>query len=395
MSASNRHPLAALRVDHIGSFLRPKSLKQAFRNFALGRLSKAELEHAQNEAIKTVIARQQTAGLPVVSDGEYRRLNWQVSFSEVSGWDLWAGSWEGFLASSDLLLPGETPLSKGEDAVVSFRTPATARLKMVESFPMREYQYAASVAASGAASVAASVAAAPVKAMIIGPDRVARMCNIDHSKSIYPSAAEFLDDVVAIQRQMVIDLVAAGCPYVQLDEPSYTGYVDPPTLARITARGEDPMANLDRAIDADNAVIAGLQGKATFAVHICRGNRASMWHREGSYDPIADRLFNQLAFDRLLLEYDTSRAGGFEPLRYVPKGKMVVLGLITTKSGAIETVEALRRRIDEAAKFIALDQLAISLQCGFASGIAGNFLSEDQQWRKIDVMMEVARRTWG
>jgi 5-methyltetrahydropteroyltriglutamate--homocysteine methyltransferase len=194
---------------------------------------------------------------------------------------------------------------------------------------------------------------------------------------------------------MVDELIAAGCGYVQLDEPSYTGYVDRMTLQRIKSRGEEPMTNLARAVRASNAVITGHQGKATFGIHICRGNRASMWHREGTYDGIAEELFTTLTFDRLLLEYDTERAGGFEPLRFVPKGKIVVLGLITTKTGTVETVDGLRRRIDEAARFIDIEQLAVSPQCGFASGIAGNVLTEDDQWRKLDVMLETARRVWG
>jgi 5-methyltetrahydropteroyltriglutamate--homocysteine methyltransferase len=194
---------------------------------------------------------------------------------------------------------------------------------------------------------------------------------------------------------MVVELVEAGCDYVQIDEPSYTGYVDPPTLERMRARGEDPLRNLRQAIAADNAVIDGLRGKATFGLHVCRGNRASMWHREGSYDAIAEALFGGLQYDRLLLEYDTERAGGFEPLRFVPKGRVAVLGLITTKAGRIETVDELSRRIDAASRFLPLEQLALSPQCGFASGIGGNLLAEDAQWAKLDVMRETARRVWG
>jgi 5-methyltetrahydropteroyltriglutamate--homocysteine methyltransferase len=172
--------------------------------------------------------------------------------------------------------------------------------------------------------------------------------------------------------------------------------VDPATLARMTERGEDPLRNLRRAVEADNAVIAGLGGRAVTGLHICRGNRASMWHREGSYDAIAEVVLGGLRFDRLLLEYDSDRAGGFEPLRFLPKGgPMVVLGLITTKSGAVETEEALLRRLEEAGRFVDLDQVALSPQCGFASGIAGNMLSESEQWRKIEVMQAVARRVWG
>ncbi len=386
MAGSDRHPLARMRVDQVGSLLRPESLKAAFRAFGAGQITREALETSQDEAVRAVIARQERAGLPIVTDGEFRRLNWQVSFSEVDGWDLWSGSWKGFLANPDLLMSGEKPLSRGEDAVVSFRTPATRRLELKKSFPLREYHFAA------------SVAYAPVKAMIMGPDRVAQMCDIDASRPAYADADAFLSDVIRIQRTMVRELVEAGCPYVQLDEPSYTGYVDAATLERLRARGEDPLANLERAIAADNAVVRELRGRAVSAVHICRGNRASMWHREGSYDSIAEALFGGLRFDRLLLEYDTERAGGFEPLRFVPRGvdgPTVVLGLITTKSGRVETDAELIARIEEAAHYVPLDQLAISPQCGFASGIGGNFLSEDEQWRKLDAMMRVARTVWG
>ena len=229
----------------------------------------------------------------------------------------------------------------------------------------------------------------------MGPDRVSQMCDLPASKPVYDSADAFLADVVAVQSRMVGELVEAGCPYVQLDEPSYTGYVDRATLERMRARGEDPMANLRRAIAASNAVIAGHAGKAVFGIHICRGNRASMWHREGTYDGIAEELFSTLRFDRLLLEYDTARAGGFEPLRFVPKGAIgqapiVVLGLVTTKTGEVETVDALLRRIEEASRFIDVGQLALSPQCGFASGLSGNDLSHDQQWRKLEVILETA-----
>ena len=374
--------MSTSRVDHVGSLLRPEALKQAFLRHAAGQADAEALKAAQDAAIREVIFAQQRHGLPVVTDGEFRRLNWQVSFSEVEGWDLWAGSWRNFLQNPENRGAHERPLTKGDDAVVSFRAPATARLRLLRSFPMEEYRFAR------------SVATAPVKVTLMGPDRVAQMCDLERSRAVYADADVFLGDVVRIQRQMVEELVGAGCNYVQLDEPSYTGYVDPPTLERMRASGADPLKNLDRAIAADNAVIAGCKGRATFGVHICRGNRASMWHREGTYDAIAERLFGGLAFDRLLLEYDTERAGGFEPLRFVPKGKIVVLGLITTKTGRVETVDELARRIGEASRFVPLDQLALSPQCGFASGIAGNLLTEDEQWRKLDVMLETARKVW-
>ena len=350
---------------------------------ATNQMTREELNAAQNEAIRVLIAKEEAHGLPVVTDGEYRRLNWQVSFSEVAGWDMWNTSWLNFRQNPGNIAPSEAPGHKGEDAVLSFKTPVTENLRLLRSFPLDEYRFAASVAKR------------PVKIPLMGPDRVCQMCDIDGSKGLYPDSDAFLADVVAIQREMVGQLIDAGCQQVQLDEPSYTGYVDAPTLERLRSRGEDPMKNLDRAIAADNAVIAGYKGKATFSLHICRGNRASMWHREGKYDPIAERLFGTLKFDRLLLEYDTERAGGFEPLRYVPKGVIVVLGLITTKNGRVETVDELKRRIEDASRFIDVDQLALSPQCGFASGIAGNMLTEDEQWAKLEVMLETARQVWG
>jgi 5-methyltetrahydropteroyltriglutamate--homocysteine methyltransferase len=366
----------AMRVDHVGSLLRPRALKVAFQQFAVRAITDHALKAAQDGAIQAAVRRQEALGLPVVTDGEFRRLNWQVSFSEVEGWDMWGTSWDNFRRHPENRAPGETPLSRGEDAVLSFRTPVTKRLFLKKNFPLDEFWF---------------VKSEKTKITLMGPDRVTQMSDPGTS---YEGSDALLADVVRIQREMVGQLVDAGCRYVQLDEPSYTGYVDPATLERMRARGEEPLKLLDRAIAADNKVIEGFRGKATFGLHICRGNRASMWHREGSYDAIAEKLFNGLRFDRLLLEYDSERAGGFEPLRFVPKGVIVVLGLITTKVGVVETADNLIRRIEAAARFIPLEQLALSPQCGFASGIAGNLLTEAEQWRKLEVILEVARRVW-
>lgn len=379
----NTNPLRNMRVDQVGSFLRPEDLKAAFLRHAKGVLDADGLRAAQDEAIRALLAKQAAVGLPFVTDGEYRRLNWQVSFSEVEGWDLWPGTWKSFLAAPENIYAGETPGAKGEDAVLSFQTPATGKLALRRSFPLEELRFVT------------AHTALPAKITLMGPDRVAQMCDIAGSAPHYADRDAFLADVVGIQRAMVEEMAAAGCAYLQLDEPSFTGYVDPATLARMQERGENPLANLERAIAADNAVIAGLPAHVVTGLHICRGNRASMWHREGKYDAIAEAVFGGLRFDRLLLEYDTERAGGFEPLRFVPKGVTVVLGLITTKSGTVETVDELLRRIEEASRFLAADQLALSPQCGFASGIGGNALSETAQWRKVEVMLETARRAWG
>jgi 5-methyltetrahydropteroyltriglutamate--homocysteine methyltransferase len=234
----------------------------------------------------------------------------------------------------------------------------------------------------------------PVKVTLISVDRISQCYDSENSRSVYSTLEEFLTDVVAVERQMISQLDGAGCRYVGIDGPGYTAYVDPDSLAAMGARGEDPISNLERSIKADNEVIARFPG-ITFGIHICRGNRQSMWHREGHYDAIAEKLFTGLNHQRLLLEYDTERAGSFEPLRFVPKGKIAVLGLITTKVGRVESVDELRRRIDAAARYLSLEQLAISPQCGFASSIRGNLLTEEEQFRKLDVMLETAAKVWG
>ncbi len=382
-----RTELLGLRVDQVGSLLRPASLIESFLSCAKGELTRSALDALVERAIRDVVAKQQAIGFPVVTDGEYGRINWHVSFSQIEGWALDEASWRSFLANPAMRHEHEQANTLGADAVQSYKTPATARLRLLSNFPLGEYRRLA------------ALTTAPAKAMLMGPDRVSQMCDLPASMPTYESADAFLADVVAVQSRMVGELVEAGCPYVQLDEPSYTGYVDRVTLERMRARGEDPMANLRRAIGASNAVVAAHAGKAVFGIHICRGNRASMWHREGTYDGIAEELFSTLRFDRLLLEYDTARAGGFEPLRFVPKGPagqapIVVLGLVTTKTGEVETVDALQRRIEEASRFIDVAQLALSPQCGFASGLSGNDLSHDQQWRKLEVILETARRVW-
>ena len=382
-----RAELLGLRVDQVGSLLRPASLIASFLSCAKGDITPSAFDALVEQAVHDVVGKQQAIGFPVVTDGEYGRINWHVSFSQIEGWALDEASWRSFLANPAMRHEHERANTLGGDAVQSYQTPATARLRLLSNFPLREYRRVA------------GLTTAPAKAMLMGPDRVSQMCDLPASKPVYDSADAFLADVVAVQSRMVGELVEAGCPYVQLDEPSYTGYVDRATLERMRARGEDPMANLRRAIAASNAVIAGHAGKAVFGIHICRGNRASMWHREGTYDGIAEELFSTLRFDRLLLEYDTARAGGFEPLRFVPKGAIgqapvVVLGLVTTKTGEVETVDTLRRRIEEASRFIDVGQLALSPQCGFASGLSGNDLSHDQQWRKLEVILETARRVW-
>jgi 5-methyltetrahydropteroyltriglutamate--homocysteine methyltransferase len=273
----------------------------------------------------------------------------------------------------DLAAPG-TP--------VVHRRPVVYKLQYKRNVPLEEYRRVAPLAKK------------PVKVSLIGPDRV--MQRFDHvaSKSIYPSVDAFLADVVAIQRQMIGELVDAGCRYVHIDEPGYTAYVDEPSLEAMRKRGEDPMQNFSRSLRANAKLIENFKG-VTFGIHLCRGNQRSMWHREGSYDAIAERLFNELPHQRFLLEYDSPRAGGFAPLRFVPKDKIVVLGLVSTKVPEVETMDELLRRIEEAARYIPLERLAISPQCGFGSDVVGNLITEEDQKRKLERVMEIANKVWG
>jgi len=240
---------------------------------------------------------------------------------------------------------------------------------------------------------AAPLTKKPVKVSLIGPDRV--MQRFDHaaSKAVYPTVDAFVDDVVKVQRSMIHALIDAGCKYVHIDEPGYTAYVDQPSMEAMKKRGEDPMQNFSRSLRANARLVENFPG-VTFGIHLCRGNQRSTWHREGTYDAIAERLFNELPHQRFLLEYDSPRAGGFAPLRFVPKDKVVVLGLVSTKVPQLESVDTLVQRVEEAAKYVPLERLAISPQCGFGSDVVGNLISEDDQKRKLERVVEAARKVW-
>ena len=295
--------LATMRTDVIGSLLRPERLKQARHRFDAGDADAAELRAVEEDCIREAVALQEGAGLGVVTDGEFRRLNFQDSFGAC---------------------------------VEGFRSTAP-RMEILEN-------------------------------------------QSRHGK--------------ALQRWDVHRDVEAGCRYVQIDAPGYTAYVDEPSIEAMRRRGEDPDANLERSIAADNRLLEAF-GDAVSGIHLCRGNQRSMWHREGAYDAVAERLFGGLKHRRLLLEYDSERAGGFEPLRFVPKGTVVVLGLVSTKVPELESVDDLKRRIDDAARFLPLEQLAVSPQCGFSSDVVGNLITPDDQKRKLDRVVETSRQVWG
>ncbi len=386
--------LNTLRIDHIGSLVRPEKLKNVFARYDRGQASKAELAQAQDEAIRAVIEKQQARGLPVVTDGEFRRHSFQESFSEcVTGFDVPHNIglyYEKRNVNENPLERAEQNFDEAGPAIVT-RRGAVERLKLLRNLPLEEFRYAR------------SVAKVPAKITLLGPDRIAQRFKWEASLNVYKGIDDFVEHLVEIERQLIAELAKAGCKYIQIDAPGYTAYVDKVSLDRMRSRGEDPQRNFQRSIDADNAIIEGFPG-VTFGIHICRGNARTIdpktgklvpqWHREGSYDAIAEKLFNTLKHQRLLLEYDSDRAGSFEPLRLVPKDKIVVLGLVSTKNSDMETVDDLKRRIDQASKFLPLEQLALSPQCGFG-GIDSKVLREDEMWQKLDRIVETTRQVWG
>ena len=379
--------LKTIRTDVVGSLLRPPGLREERIRFDEGQMSLEALRERENEAVRGAVRLQESVGLDVITDGEVRRLNFQDSFgAAVEGYDAKRST----LKVYERRVEGSAPLQRWDIAqmhdvgtAVSHRRPANTRLSLRRNVPLEEYQSVSKLAAK------------PVKVSLIGPDRIAQRFDYQASSAIYRDLDDFVADVVAIERAIVESLAKAGCRYVHIDAPGFTAYVDEPSLAQMRARGEDPQRNFERSLKAEAAVVSSLGADVATGIHLCRGNQRSMWHREGAYDAIAERLFNALPHDRFLLEYDSPRAGSFAPLRFVPKGKVVVLGLVSTKVPELETVEALKRRIDEAAKILPLEQLAISPQCGFASDVVGNLLSADEQKRKLERVVETARQVWG
>jgi len=378
--------LKKIRTDVVGSLLRPDYLKSARERADEGKTGPEELRTAEERAVSEAVALQESAGLDVITDGEMRRLNFQDSFgASVAGFDAEKADIKFYEARVE----GAAPLRRWEFSAgekkataVSQRRPVVEKIRLAENLPLEEYRFVKAVAKK------------PAKVTLIGPDRISQRFDHQASKQVYPTMDDFMADVVRIQREIIRALVDAGCGYIQIDAPGYTAYVDKPSLDAMRARGEDPMENFARSIKADNEVIHGFDG-VTFGIHICRGNQRSMWHREGTYDPIAEKLLNGLNHDRFLLEYDSPRAGSFEPLRFVPKGKVVVLGLVSTKVPQLEKIDDLKKRIDEASRYIPVDQLAASPQCGFASDVIGNLITPDDQKRKLELVVETARQVWG
>jgi 5-methyltetrahydropteroyltriglutamate--homocysteine methyltransferase len=362
---------APFRADHIGSFLRPKELLEARSSASPEQLRKLEDQH-----ILRVLAKQKDLGFEVVTDGELRRRNFMSDFTDaVEGFDLSAGlgrTWKG----------GEAAAA----AAIRVTGIVTSKLRQVRPLTGHELPFLKAHSPLPIKMTLPSATQFPAISFQAGvTDKVYK----DHSALLW--------DVVEIMKSDLRKLSSDGVKYIQIDAPRYSYYMDPKWREWIkTEMKVDPEAALDEAVRADNACFqAARKDGVTLGIHLCRGNNRSHWYAEGGYDAIAEKLFGTLAADCFLLEYDDERSGTFEPLRFVPKGKTVVLGLISSKLPRMEDGAVLAKRIDEASKYVPMEDLALSPQCGFASTAEGNLLTEDQQWAKLKLVVDTARRVWG
>jgi 5-methyltetrahydropteroyltriglutamate--homocysteine methyltransferase len=357
------------RSDVIGSLLRPSYLKQARQQREAGSIGSAEFKQIEDRAVNEAIELQSQAGLDVVTDGEMRRYAFYGHFIDsVEGFDKYGG-WA---------IPFHD--EQGNELVLK-RPVVVGRLKRIRPMCTEEFAYARARTDR------------PLKVTLINAQQAAAYYDAEKSKSAYATIEPYLADIVDILRTEVAELVRLGCTYIQLDAPQYAGLLDPAIREGYRKRGTDPDKLLDRCIELDNAVIGDHPG-VTFGIHLCRGNNQSKFYASGGYDPIV-AVFERTRFQRFLLEYDDERSGGFEPLEHVPGDRTVVLGLVTTKKPVLESKDTLKRRIEEASRFVPLDRLALSPQCGFASTEAGNLVSEADQAAKLRLVAEVAREVWG
>ena len=359
------------RADHVGSILRSAPLKEARAKRERNEITAAELKAVEDREIEKIIKKQEEVGLKSITDGEYRRAFWNYDFlGELDGV-------EAYLGERKIKFQGRQPKPMMLRVV--------GKLGGYKPHPMIEHFK----------FVQAHTKQTP-KMTIPSPSSLHFRYGRDAvPESIYPSMDDFYRDLGQSYRKAVRAFADAGCRYLQLDEVNFTYLCDPKLRELISNRGEDPNKLPDIYARMINAAISDVPADMTIAMHLCRGNFNSTFVASGGYEPVAEALFNAINVRAYFMEYDSDRAGGFEPLRFVPKGKLVVLGIVTTKSGALESRDALKRRIDEAAKYVDIDQLCLSPQCGFASTEEGNILGEDEQWAKLRMIVELAEEVWG
>ena len=359
----------AFKSDVIGSLLRPQYLKDARTSLEAGRLTAPEFKRIEDRAVDEAVALQEDAGLDVVTDGEMRRYAFfghlveaLEGFDRSAGWAITFRDDQGHQAQLD-------------------RPVVVDKLQWRRQMSVEEFTYLRGRTAK------------PVKVTLVSAQQAAAYYDPDKSKGAYATRDAYLADLVDFTRREIAELGRLGCEYVQIDAPQYAALLDETIREGYRQRGSDPDRMLDATIELDNAIVQGHSG-ITFGIHICRGNHKSMFYASGGYDRIAEKVFGRANFDRFLLEYDDARSGTFEPLRYLPDNRTVVLGLVSSKTPRMETAETLKARIDEASRIVPLDRLALSPQCGFASTHEGNALSEADQQKKLELVAAVAKEVW-
>ena len=358
------------RADHVGSLLRSAPLKAAREAFFTGKSSAAELKAVEDTEIKKIIAGQEAVGLESITDGEFRRSWWHMDFiGELDGVDV-------IEVDQGIQFTGVQTKPKAPRV--------TGKLGSKNHPHIEHFKF-----------LAANTTKTP-KQSIPSPSMLhyrggRKMINM----GVYPTMGEFYHDLGQAYKQAIDGFYAAGCRYLQIDDCSFAYLCDPEQRKMLAARGDDPEKQGEIYVGMINAALKNKPADLAATMHVCRGNFRSTFISSGGYEPIADLMFNTLNIDGYFLEWDNDRSGGFEPLRFLPKGKTVILGLVTSKTGTLETRDALLRRIDEASKFAPLDQLCLSPQCGFASTEEGNTLAEDEQWAKLKLVVDVSREVWG
>jgi 5-methyltetrahydropteroyltriglutamate--homocysteine methyltransferase len=360
------------RADHVGSLLRPAALKDARAKRERGEIDAAALTEIEDREIEALIAKQEAIGLESITDGEYRRASWQTDFlRELPGI-------ETFLGDRKLKFQGGAQpkqwVSRVKEKLGRYSGhPQIAHWKFVADHTRQTAKV--TIPSPSALHFRQGRAAVP--------------------ESVYPDMDDFYRDLGALYSKVVRGFADAGCRYLQLDEVNLAYLCDPSLREHVRARGDDPDTLPMVYADMINAAISDIPPDMTITMHLCRGNFRSNFVASGGYEPVAEILFNTINVHGYFMEYDSERAGGFEPLRFLPKGKTVVLGLVTSKTGQLESRDTLLRRIDEAAKYAPLDQLALSPQCGFASTEEGNVLAEEEEWAKLRMINEIAGEVWG
>ncbi len=358
-----------LHSEVVGSLLRPTYLVEARKQFETGKMSASEFKAIEDRAVNEAITLQETCNIDVLTDGELRRYAFYGHLTEaLAGFDKYGG-WA-------IPFRDET----GEELVLR-RPVVVEKLQWKRSMCAEEWVYLRSRTSHMG------------KVTLISAQQAAAYYDPKQSKSAYPSRDAYLADIVDFSRHEVEELIRLGCTYIQIDAPQYAALLDPQMREGYRQRGNDPDKLIDTCIEMDNAIIRDHPG-ITFGIHICRGNNQSKFYASGDYEPIS-RIFTQTHFQRFLLEYDDARSGGFEPLRHVPEDRFVVLGLVTTKKPQMETADELRSRIEEASRFLPLERLALSPQCGFASTMEGNHISFEDQQHKLELVASVAQDVWG